>query len=108
MQITISGHHLVITPAIEDKIKTQFAKLTKHQDHIGSVQVKLKKDHRLDAISHKGQDNHSAEVILRLPGKEIFAQAAADDMYQAITLLVEKTRRQLERLDRHKNIKFVA
>ncbi|KAA8735079.1 ribosome-associated translation inhibitor RaiA [Acinetobacter qingfengensis] len=105
MQITIRGHHLAITPAIEEKITIQFSKLTKHLDQICSMQVKLQKDHRLTSRSHKGQDNHSAEIILRLPGKELFAQASADDMYQAINILAEKVRRQLER---HKAAKLVA
>lgn len=105
MHLTIRGHHLTLTAAIEEKIKTQFDKLTKHLDQVGSVQVILAKDHRLTALTHKGQDNHTAEVILRLPGKELFAQATADDMYQAINLVTEKMRRQLER---HKNLKKAA
>ncbi len=96
MNIAIRGHHLAITPAIEEKITAQFAKMTKHFDDVCSMQVKLEKVHRLTTRSHKGQDNHRAEVILRLPGKELFAHAAADDMYQAITLLSEKLRHQLE------------
>ncbi len=102
MHIAIRGHHLAITPAIEEKVNTEFNKITKHLDQVCSVQVKLEKDHRLNSPSHKGQDNHSAEVILRLPGKELFAQASADDMYQAIHALSEKIRRQLARYKAHK------
>lgn len=105
MHLAIRGHHLSITPAIEEKIQTQFEKITKHLDHVSSVQVILQKDHRLNALSHKGEDNHLAEVILRLPGKELFAQAAADDMYVAINLVVEKLKRQIER---YKSLKKVA
>ncbi len=105
MQITVRGHHLAITPAIEDAIKAQFTKITKHLDAVCSIQVKLQKDHRLTSRSHKGQDNHNAEVILRIPGKELFAHASADDMYQAISLLSEKLRRQIER---HKALKAAA
>lgn len=105
MHLIIRGHHLTLTTAIEEKIKTQFEKITKHIDQISSIQVILGKDHRLTALSHKGQDNHTAEVILRLPGKELFAQATADDMYLAINLVTEKMRRQLER---HKNLKKAA
>ena len=97
MQITIRGHHLAITPAIEEKIKYHFEKLTKHLDQVSSIQVYLGKDHRLNTLSHKGEGNHNAEVIVRLPGKELFAQASADDMYHAIYMMTEKMRRQLER-----------
>ena len=105
MHLTIRGHHLTITPAIEEKIKSQFDKVIKYLDHVSSIQVILEKDHRLNALSHKGEDNHIAEVILRLPGKELFAQAAADDMYSAINLVTEKLKRQIER---YKSVKKVA
>lgn len=97
MNIVIRGHHLVVTPALEEKITAQLAKVTKSLDDVSSIQAKLQKAHRLTSLSHKGLDNHIAEVILRLPGKEFFAHAAADDMYQAITLVCEKLRRQLAR-----------
>ena len=105
MQFMIRGHHLTVTPAIEEKIKAQFVKMNKYLDQVCSIQVILEKDHRLTSPSHKGQDNHNVEMILRLPGKELFAQASADDMYQAITLVTEKLRRQLER---HKTMKKAA
>ncbi|KAA5653045.1 ribosome hibernation promoting factor, partial [Pseudomonas aeruginosa] len=34
MQITIRGHHLAITPAIEEYIKAKFNQLTKHLDQV--------------------------------------------------------------------------
>ncbi|MDC4764765.1 ribosome-associated translation inhibitor RaiA [Acinetobacter baumannii] len=87
MQITIRGHHLAITPAIEENIKAKFNQLTKHLDQVNSMQIKLTKDHQIDKRSHKGSSNHVAEAIVRLPGIELFAQATADDMYTSIKLL---------------------
>jgi len=77
MQITIRGHHLAITPAIEENIKSKF--------------------NQFDKRSHKGSSNHVAEAIVRLPGIELFAQATADDMYTSIKKLTEKLKRQLLR-----------
>ena len=94
MQMTIRGHHLSITPAIENTIREKFAQMTKHLDQVNSVQVKLSKDHQLDKLSRKGSGNHIAEAIVRLPGVELFAQASADDMYSSITQLTEKLKRQ--------------
>ena len=51
MQITIRGHHLSITPAIEERIKTKFSQMTKHLDQVNSMQVKLSKDHQIDKRS---------------------------------------------------------
>ena len=80
MQITIRGHHLTITPAIEKNIKEKFSQMTKHLDQVNSMQIKLAKDHQIDKRSHKGSANHIAEAIIRLPGVELFAQATADDI----------------------------
>ena len=97
MQITIRGHHLSITPAIEENIKTKFSQMTKHLDQVNSMQVKLSKDHQITKRSKKGSSNHIAEAIVRLPGIEFFAQATADDMYTSIKLLSEKLKRQIDR-----------
>jgi putative sigma-54 modulation protein len=97
MQITIRGHHLTITPAIEENIRLRFAQMIKHLDQVNSMQVKLSKDHQIDKITKKGSDNHIAEAIIRLPGIEMFAQASADDMYAAIKKLTEKLKRQLHK-----------
>ena len=105
MQMTIRGHHLSITPAIENTIREKFAQMSKHLDQVNSVQVKLSKDHQLDKLSRKGSGNHIAEAIVRLPGVELFAQASADDMYSSITQLTEKLKRQLQR---HRDIQGQA
>jgi putative sigma-54 modulation protein len=97
MQITIRGHHLSITPAIEHSIKEKFAQMTKHLDQVNSLQVKLSKDHQIDKRSKKGSSNHIAEAIVRLPGVEFFAHANADDMYTSIKLLTEKLKKQIDR-----------
>jgi putative sigma-54 modulation protein len=70
MQLTIRGHHLTITPAIEENIRTKFDQMTKHLDQVNSMQVKLSRDHQLDKRSRKGSANHIAEAIVRLPGVE--------------------------------------
>jgi putative sigma-54 modulation protein len=97
MQITIRGHHLTITPAIEENIRCKFKDMTKHLDQVNSMQVKLSKDHQLDKRSKRGSSNHIAEAIIRLPGIELFAQASADDMYTSIKKLSEKLKRQLHK-----------
>lgn len=95
MQITIRGHHLTITPAIQGTIQRKFEPLLEHLDQVNSLQVLLSKDHQIDKLSHKGSSNHVAEAIIRLPGVELFAQASADDMYAAIKKVTLKLKRQL-------------
>ncbi|MFT4020976.1 MAG: ribosome-associated translation inhibitor RaiA [Acinetobacter sp.] len=95
MQLTIRGHHLTITPAIEENIRVKFGEMTKHLDQVNSMQVKISKDHQIDKPSRKGSANHIAEAIIRLPGVEFFAQACADDMYTSIKKLTDKLKKQL-------------
>lgn len=97
MHIKISGHHITVTPAIEASIVEKFARVERHFDHINSMQVVLSLDNHHTDFSHKGQANHKAEVILRVPGAELFAQACADDMYASIAMLSEKLDRQVKR-----------
>ncbi|CAB1216904.1 ribosome hibernation-promoting factor, HPF/YfiA family [Acinetobacter bouvetii] len=104
MQITIRGHHLTITPAIEDNIRLKFSQMTKHLDQVNSMQVKLTKDHQIDKRSRKGSLNHIAEAIIRVPGAELFAQATADDMYTSIKKMTEKLKRQL---DKHRKMQLI-
>ena len=93
MQITIRGHHLTITPAIEEDIRLKFGQMIKHLDQVNSIS----KDHQIDKHSKKGSANHIAEAIIRLPGIEMFAQASADDMYTSIKKLTDKLKRQLHK-----------
>lgn len=105
MQISIRGHHLSITPAIEETVRQKFQHMTQHIDQISSMQIKLSKDHQVDQRSKKGSDNHIAEAIIRLPGVEFFAQACADDMYLSIRKLIDKIKKQLQRYrSMHSNV----
>lgn len=97
MHIKISGHHITVTPAIEASILDKFARVERHFDQINSMQVVLSLDNHHTDCSHKGQANHKAEAILRVPGAELFAHACADDMYASIAMLSEKLDRQVKR-----------
>ncbi|XID75353.1 ribosome hibernation-promoting factor, HPF/YfiA family [Alkanindiges sp. WGS2144] len=97
MHIKISGHHISVTPAIEASILEKFSRLGRYFDQINSMQVVLSRDNHRHDCSRKGQQNHKAEAILRVPGAELFAQACADDMYTSIAMLSEKLNRQVKR-----------
>jgi putative sigma-54 modulation protein len=95
MQIKISGHHVSVTKAMEANIYEKFARVERHFDQINSMHVVLSLDNHHTDCSHKGQMNHKAEAIIRVPGAELFAQASADDMYVSIAMLSEKLDRQI-------------
>jgi putative sigma-54 modulation protein len=105
MHIKISGHHISVTPAIEASIYEKFARVERHFDHINSMQVVLSLDNHHNDCSHKGQMNHKAEAILRVPGAELFAHAFADDMYTSIAQLSEKLDRQVKKHKERKTLR---
>ncbi len=97
MHIIIRGHHLSITPAIQQQIHAKFQQMMQHFDQVGTLQIKLRKDHQIDQRSRKGSANHVAEAIIRLPKAELFAQASADNMYRSIQKLTQKLEKQLNK-----------
>jgi putative sigma-54 modulation protein len=110
MHIKISGHHVGVSPELELSVHEKLAKVERHFDHINSMQVIFSKEnHHTDSSydGRKGLANHKAEVILRVPGSELFAQATADTLKTTLDLLVAKLDRQIvrhkERLKSHNN-----
>ncbi len=85
MQITISGHHVEVTPALRDYVLAKFDRLQRHFDQITNTDVTL--------IVEKPVQK--AEATIHVSGADIFATADSEDMYAAIDLLADKLDRQL-------------
>ncbi len=85
MQTNITGHNIELTSALKDYINERTAKLGRHLDKITTINVILNIE-KLD---------HHAEATVRFSGGEIFADAAASDMYAAIDSLADKLDRQI-------------
>jgi len=85
MQLTITGHHIDVTPALKQKVETQLTKLERHFDHLTNVHCVLS----VEKLRHK------AEATVNLAGSTIFADAIDDNMYTAIDSLVDKLNRQV-------------
>jgi putative sigma-54 modulation protein len=69
-----------ITAALRDYAQEKLGRLSKHFDNHLDARMILSVD-KLD---------HKAEATLHTPGKTLFADAMAADMYAAIDLLVDK------------------
>jgi putative sigma-54 modulation protein len=80
MRIDISGHQMEVTSALRDYAHEKLGRLAKHFDNHLDANVIMSVD-KLD---------HSAEATLHTPGKTLFANVAASDMYAAIDLLADK------------------
>ena len=85
MQLSISGHHVDLTDALNDFIGHKFEKLDRHHDHITQVHVVLNVE----------KSQHIAEATAHVTGGELFANATAEDMYASIDAMVDKLDRQL-------------
>lgn len=95
MNISISGHHISVTDAMNSAVREKLQKVERHFDQIQSIQVILSLDN--SGASDGGQKSHKAEAILRVSGQEMFVQACDDDMYKAINEMADKLDRQVRK-----------
>lgn len=85
MNLSISGHHLEVTPALREYVMTKLDRIRRHFDQVIDVSVFLS----VDKLQQK------AEISLHVRGKDLFAEAIDDDLYAAIDALVDKLDRQV-------------
>ena len=87
MNVNVSGHHLVVTPAINAYVVEKMDKIRRHFDHVIDLSVMLS----VEKLVQK------AEVTLHVRGKDMHAEASDDNLYAAIDMLVDKLDRQILR-----------
>ena len=85
MNLSVSGHHLEVTPAIRSYVESKIGRVTRHFDHVIDAHVILS----VDKLRQK------AEVTLRLRGKDIHCACEEQDLYAAIDLVMDKLDRQV-------------
>ena len=85
MNLTISGHHMDVTPAIREHVEAKLEPIRRHGDQITRIEVTLIVERHL----------HKAEANLHVAGADLFASSESDDMYAAIDALTDKLDRQI-------------
>lgn len=85
MNLTITGHHIEVTPAIRDYVTSKLDKITRHFEQVIDVKVIL----TVEKLKQK------AEVSVHMRGNDVFVQSEDTDMYAAIDSLVDKLDRQI-------------
>lgn len=85
MNLSLTGRHLEVTPAIREYVMNKMARVTRHFDNVIDTQVILSIE-RL---------NHTAEITMRVRGKDIHCEAIDENLYAAIDLLADKIDRQV-------------
>jgi len=85
MNLQLTGHHLEITPALRDYVTSKLAKISNHFDHVIDVKVTMS----VEKLAQK------VEATLHVPGNDLHAECANDNMYSAIDMLTDKLDRQV-------------
>jgi putative sigma-54 modulation protein len=92
MNLTISGHHLEVTPSLREYVLTKLDRVTRHFDQVVDVNVLLSVEKQKEK-----ERRQKAEVTLHAKGKDIFVETAHEDLYAAIDTLMDKLDRQVVR-----------
>ena len=82
MNLSISGHHLEVTPALREYVTSKLRRIRHHFDHVIDVNVILSVEKLVQR----------AEMKLLVAGREIFAEAT---LYAAVDTLIDKLDRQV-------------
>ncbi|HEU4460417.1 MAG TPA: ribosome-associated translation inhibitor RaiA [Methylibium sp.] len=90
MNLTISGHHLEVTPSLREYVLTKLDRVTRHFDQVVDINVLLSVENQKEK-----ERRQRAEVNLHVKGKDIFVESAHQDLYAAIDELMDKLDRQV-------------
>lgn len=90
MNLTISGHHLDVSPALREYVQTKLERVTRHFDQVVDINVLLS----VEKLKEK-ERRQRAEVTLHVKGRDIFVENSHEDLYAAIDVLMDKLDRQV-------------
>ncbi len=92
MNLTISGHHLDVTPALREYVMTKLDRVTRHFDQVVDIKALL----TVDNLKEKDL-RQRAECNIHVKGRDLFAESAHADLYAAVDDLADKLDRQVLR-----------
>jgi len=78
MNLTISGHHLDITPALREYVIHKLERITRHFDQVVDVKVLLS----VDPLKDKDL-RQKAECNIHVKGRDLFAESAHADFVRS-------------------------
>ena len=90
MNLTISGHHLEVTPALRQYVTGKLDRITRHFDQVVDVKVLLSIEKQKEK-----EKRQRAECNIHVKGSDLFAESAHEDLYAAVDDLVDKLDRQV-------------
>ena len=87
MQITVSGHQIIVTPALRDYAESKLGRIVRHFEQLHDANVVLS----IEKLFQK------AEATVRCASKTIHADTVGADLYAAIDCLADKLDRQVKK-----------
>jgi len=87
MNLSITGHHVDITPALRDYVETKMERVLRHFDQVIDANVVLS----MEKLRQR------AEVVVHVPSRDICVAGDEEDMYAAIDVMMDKLDRQVLR-----------
>jgi len=92
MNLTISGHHLDVTPSLRNYVTTKLDRITRHFDRVVDVKVILTVEKQKEK-----ERRQRAECSIHVKGNDMFAESSHADLYAAVDELMDKLDRQVVR-----------
>ena len=92
MNLTISGHHLELTPALRSYVAEKLDRITRHFDQVVDIKVLLS----VDKLTEKDR-RQKAECNILIKVKDIHAESTHADLYTAVDELADTLDRQVLR-----------
>ena len=92
MNLTISGHHLEVTPALRGYVTQKLDRIMRHFDQVVDVRVLLTIENQKEK-----EGRQRAECNIHVKGNDLFAESSSEDLYAAVDELVDKLDRQVSK-----------
>ena len=90
MNLTISGHHLDVTPAHRNSVTSKLDRITRHFDQVMDIRVLLTVEKQKEK-----ERRQRAECKIHVKGNDMFDESSHEDLYAALDELVDKLDRQV-------------
>ena len=84
MNLTISGHHLEVTPALRSYVTGKLDRIKRHFDQVVDVKVLLTVEKQKEK-----EKRQRAECNIHVKGNDLFAESSHQDLYAAVDDLVD-------------------
>jgi len=92
MNLTISGHHLEVTPALREYVVAKLDRITRHFDQMVDIKVLLSVEKQKEK-----EKRQRAECSVRVKGSDLFVETSHSDLYAAVDALMDKLDRTVMR-----------